>query len=53
MESLENSQEQKESEAVLKFQEIKTASQQTDEKSNQRIEEIPSEKSKTKSQKTS
>ena len=53
MESLGRSRKQKDSKAVLKFQEIKAASQQTAKKSNHRIEEIPPEKSKTKSQKTS
>ena len=38
---------------TLKLQEITAASQQTPQKSNHRIDEIPSKKSKTESQKTS
>ena len=53
MESLNRSRDQKDSKNVLKFQEIKTASKQKQQKSNHRIEEIPPEKSKNKSQKTS
>jgi hypothetical protein len=53
MESLERSRKRQGSKAVIKFQEIKSASKQNQQKSNHRIEEIPPGKSKTKSQKTS
>ena len=52
-ESLGRSQKQQDSKAVLKPQGINVASQHNPQKSNHRINEIPSEKSKTRSQKTS
>ena len=53
MKSLEQSKKRQNSKTVLKFQEIKAASQQTAKKSNHRIDEIPSKNTKNKSQKTS